>query len=120
MISMKESFERQSGLVRVEKGTPEQKQVVVNTFENRLHNQEFSPYERKKNTTEQELINDILRHLPNFIARHGGSTVSGLSTDNVHFIDPEKMPSDMRERYKDIGGLYNFPAQAAVVTPSSD
>jgi hypothetical protein len=89
-------------------------------FGSKLRNQEFRWYEREKKIEEFEMIDAIVRSLPDFVREYGGTPVEGLSPETIHVLDTTKLSSDELNRLGNEDGWYLFHVQEGVVMPDDN
>ena len=89
--------ERQSGVNRILKSTPEQEAKLLKLFGEKIKNQDFHWYERKKTSEELMTIEEVLIDLPSFVQEYGGRPLSSLTPEIVHIIDIPTLSTSQRE-----------------------
>jgi len=110
---------RESGIVRVLSGSPEEEHVALDHFAELLRDQPVSSFERAKTPDELAIVDGLLQHIPEFVTSYGAMPVTGLSAANFHFVDAGRLPNEERDRIAqaNIGGLYDFRKQSAAIVP---
>jgi hypothetical protein len=114
--------EKQSGIERVLKISPEEEATLLEHFERTLRNQGIGSHEKEKGAEELEIINGILGRISDFARGYGGKAVRGLTPANIHLIDTAKLSPDDKAAIQraDVGAIYDFRTQSAIVLPEKD
>lgn len=117
-----EAFEKQSGIERIVNTSPDEEQVLLKYFEEALENQRTDPFEREKNPEESEVIDHVLRCMPEFVREYDGKPLSKLTAANIHIVDTQKLSEEQREAIAraDVGAVYDIETQSAIVLPQKD
>ena len=116
--------ERRSSVMKVIGATPEQERQVMDDFEEILETQstdiwETEKWDKEKTEYEKEIIDRIVRNLPDFVRSYGGVPIQ-LTVDNFHILDTKVMKKDMDEGDGRAGhhlrsdGFANLPDQRIV------
>jgi hypothetical protein len=114
--------EKQSGIERILKTSPEEEAALLRHFERALKNQETDPYEKEKDPEDVEIIDGILARISDFVHDYDGKTVPGLKAVNVHLIDTDKLTPEQKAAIEsvDVGAICDFRTQSAAVLPEKD
>jgi hypothetical protein len=114
--------EKQSGIERILKTSPEKEAELLRHFERALKNQETSRYEKEKDAEDVEIIDGILTRISDFVREYDGKRVSGLNAANIHLIDTDKLSPEEKAAIEDadIGAICDFETQSVVVLPKKD
>jgi hypothetical protein len=117
-----EAFEKPSGIERIVNVSRAEEESLLKHFEEALRNQKTDAFEREKNQEEIEVINHVLRCMPEFIRDYGGKPVGNLTTANIHLVDTAKLSEEQEEAIAraDVGAVYDLELQAAIVLPQKD
>jgi hypothetical protein len=116
---MEPNPERKSGISRILSDSPEQEAAMAANFETVLRSQEFGSYERLPTPQERAVIEALLPMVREFVESQGGTSVPGITSANIHLLDPERLAPEDREAIDrlNIGGLYDRDRQAVFVLP---
>lgn len=107
------NLERKSGVVKVVNGSEEEKQKVLNYFEDIFKNQEKSPYEREKTEDENKIINIVNNEISKIVKGFGGMPVE-ITQNNIHLLVRSSMPDKLQKKYEGKLGFFSRKAQGGL------
>jgi hypothetical protein len=93
-----------SGFSRVVGASPKRERAVLEEMQNRFQNQEPWPWEAEKTEVQKKIIEGILKYLPDFIVRHGGTYIP-VTVDHIHLMDMKKAPKEFRKSFAHHSGV---------------
>lgn len=118
--SNSEKQKRDSAVSKIINAPADQEQKIKGFLKETFKNQEMDKFEREKTQEESNMINVINNEMKDFVKNYGGTFIE-IPPQNIHVIDAEKLPNELRKKYfekEEISGFYKPRLQGFVVFPS--
>ena len=119
----KEKIERkrESGVIRVVGGTPEDERKALEYFKSLFEKHPLDEIERDKTLEELKFIEQVNKLLPSFVKRYGGEPIE-IPAKNIHIVDVTKLSETEGKKYEqtDHKGFYASEKQIIAILPQSE
>lgn len=108
--------EAKSSLYQIVGLNEENREFAKEDFQLAFEDQDSQDWEREKTPEEREIIDDVLKRIPEFVKQFGGKRLP-ITQDHIHIIDEQRVPVEQKPEFATKAGGFDFVNQAIEIYP---